>query len=41
MVVDELHNELLFREWALSTWEAWRRYHHVARQWVEEATATG
>ena len=28
------------REWALSTWEAWRGYHHVARQWVEEATAT-
>ena len=28
------------REWALSTWEAWRGYHHVARQWVDEATAT-
>jgi uncharacterized protein DUF5946 len=27
------------REWALSTWEAWRGYHHVARQWVEHATA--
>ena len=27
------------REWALSTWLAWRDYHHVARQWVEQATA--
>ena len=27
------------REWALSTWEAWRAYHHLARQWIEEATA--
>ena len=27
------------REWALSTWEAWRDYHHVARRWVEQATA--
>lgn len=26
------------REWAQSTWEAWRDYHHVARQWIEEAT---
>ena len=28
------------REWALSTWDAWRDYHHVARQWVEQATAS-
>ncbi len=28
------------REWALSTWEAWHDYHHVARQWIGEATAT-
>ena len=27
------------REWAATTWEAWRDYHHVARQWVEQATA--
>jgi Family of unknown function (DUF5946) len=26
-------------EWALSTWQAWRAYHHLARQWVEQATA--
>ena len=26
-------------EWALSAWEAWRAYHHLARQWVEQATA--
>ena len=26
-------------EWAQSAWEAWRAYHHVARQWVEQATA--
>ena len=26
------------REWALSTWLAWHDYHHVARQWVEQAT---
>jgi uncharacterized protein DUF5946 len=25
-------------EWALSTWQAWRAYHHLARQWVEQAT---
>ena len=25
------------REWALSTWEAWRDYHQVARQWIEQA----
>jgi uncharacterized protein DUF5946 len=25
------------REWALSTWEAWRSYHHLAQQWVEQA----
>lgn len=25
-------------EWAFSTWEAWREYRDVARQWVEEAT---
>ena len=28
------------REWAESTWAAWSGYHHVARRWVEEATAT-
>jgi hypothetical protein len=27
------------REWALSAWEAWRAYHPLARQWVEQATA--
>ena len=27
------------REWAQSAWESWRDYHHVARQWVEEATS--
>ena len=27
------------REWAQSAWEAWRGYHEVARQWIEEATA--
>jgi hypothetical protein len=27
------------REWALSTWEAWRAYHHLARQWIDDATA--
>jgi hypothetical protein len=27
------------REWALSTWEAWREYRHLARQWIELATA--
>lgn len=26
------------REWALSTWEAWRDYHDVARRWVQQAT---
>lgn len=26
------------REWAQSAWEAWRAHHHVARQWIEEAT---
>ena len=26
------------REWAQSAWEAWRPYHHVARQWIAEAT---
>jgi hypothetical protein len=26
-------------EWALSAWEAWRAYHHVARQWVQQAIA--
>jgi hypothetical protein len=25
------------REWAFSTWEAWRDYHQVARQWIEQA----
>jgi hypothetical protein len=24
--------------WALSTWEAWRDFHHVARQWIAQAT---
>ena len=27
------------REWAQAAWEAWRDYHHVARQWIDEATA--
>jgi hypothetical protein len=27
------------REWAQSAWDAWRGYHHVAKQWIEEATA--
>jgi hypothetical protein len=27
------------REWAQSAWDAWRGYHHQARQWIEEATA--
>jgi hypothetical protein len=26
-------------QWALSAWEAWRAYHHLARQWVEQASA--
>jgi hypothetical protein len=26
------------REWALSVWEAWHAYHHLARRWVEQAT---
>ena len=25
--------------WALSAWEAWGAYHHVAKQWVEQAMA--
>ena len=25
------------REWALSTWTAWDRYHALARQWIERA----
>ena len=25
------------REWALSTWGAWVRYHALARQWIERA----
>ena len=25
--------------WAQSAWEAWRNYHHVARQWIEKATS--
>ena len=29
------------QEWAQSVWEGWRAYHHLARQWVEQATATG
>jgi hypothetical protein len=27
------------REWAFSAWESWRGYHHLARLWIEEATA--
>jgi hypothetical protein len=27
------------REWAGSVWESWRDYHHLAGQWIEEATA--
>jgi hypothetical protein len=27
------------RDWAQSTWHAWRDYQHVAREWVEQATA--
>ena len=27
------------REWARSAWDAWSAYHHVAQQWIEEATA--
>jgi hypothetical protein len=26
------------REWAQSTWDAWRDFHEVAGRWVEEAT---
>jgi hypothetical protein len=26
------------REWARSTWEAWRAYHPLAKQWIDEAT---
>jgi hypothetical protein len=26
------------REWAQSTWQAWRDYHSLARQWIEQAT---
>ncbi|HEX5041879.1 MAG TPA: DUF5946 family protein [Candidatus Polarisedimenticolaceae bacterium] len=26
------------REWAASTWEAWRGYHGLAREWIAEAT---
>jgi hypothetical protein len=26
------------REWAQSTWEAWRNYHGLATQWIMEAT---
>jgi hypothetical protein len=25
------------REWAQSTWEAWRSYQVLARQWIDEA----
>ena len=27
------------REWARTTWEAWREYHALARQWIEQASA--
>ena len=27
------------REWARTTWDAWRDYHAVARRWIEEAGA--
>ena len=36
--VDPADHARRVREWAMSTWEAWRGYHHVARQWVDEAT---
>jgi hypothetical protein len=26
------------REWAESTWDGWREYHDVAKQWIAEAT---
>lgn len=26
------------REWAASTWAAWRGYHDLAKQWISEAT---
>jgi hypothetical protein len=26
------------REWAQSTWEAWRNYHHLAEEWIREAS---
>jgi len=26
------------REWAESTWGAWRAYHNLAKQWIAEAT---
>lgn len=26
------------REWAASAWDAWRNYHQVAREWVQQAT---
>lgn len=29
------------KEWARSTWEAWRAHHEKARGWVTEAQATG
>jgi hypothetical protein len=27
------------REWALSVWEAWYDYHHIAANWIDHATA--
>jgi hypothetical protein len=27
------------REWARSTWDAWRDYHAIARQWIDRAGA--
>lgn len=29
---------LRVREWARSTWEAWRSYHSLARHWIDEAS---
>jgi|SRR5688572_3557671 len=28
------------REWARSTWEAWRDYHALAREWIDRAAGT-
>jgi hypothetical protein len=29
------------RAWARSAWVAWSAYHHLARQWIADATAEG